>query len=169
MTVWMNISAMVCEGLKKQQTHPPVAQTWGGWGSTCGILYHSHHRTGAGPGKKKKHTWGGELCETAAAAPPVVNSRHSPRFRTCCSTCTQCTASGTSSPPPSWWAWTADRTGGLRAQTGSIQRYEDLQSFYFVLGVGDNAPERPQSEQDTSSSDWPVLWLVLESPKQKSQ
>lgn len=32
-----------------------------------------------------------------------------------------------------------------------------------------NAPERPQSEQDTSSSDWPVLWLVLESPKQKSQ
>lgn len=30
-------------------------------------------------------------------------------------------------------------------------------------------PERPQSEQDTSSSDWPVLWLVLESPRQKSQ
>lgn len=35
--------------------------------------------------------------------------------------------------------------------------------------TGANAPERPQSEQDTSSSDWPVLWLVLESPKQKSQ
>jgi len=30
-------------------------------------------------------------------------------------------------------------------------------------------PERPQSEQDTSSSDWPVFWFRLESPKQKSQ
>jgi len=30
-------------------------------------------------------------------------------------------------------------------------------------------PERPQSEQDTSPSDWPVFWFRLESPKQKSQ
>lgn len=51
MTVLMGKSSgtMVSEGLKPV-THPPVAQTWGGWGSTCGILYHSHHRTGAGPG-----------------------------------------------------------------------------------------------------------------------
>lgn len=32
-------------------TYPPVVRTWGGWGSTCGSLYRSHHRTGAGPGR----------------------------------------------------------------------------------------------------------------------
>lgn len=30
-------------------------------------------------------------------------------------------------------------------------------------------PERPQSEQDTSPSDWPVFWFKVESPRQKSQ
>lgn len=30
-------------------------------------------------------------------------------------------------------------------------------------------PERPQSEQDTSSSGCPVFLLILESPRQKSQ
>lgn len=42
----------------------------------------------------------------------------------------------------------------------------------IITGVNcrqEGCPERPQSEQDTSSSDWPVLWLVLESPRQKSQ
>lgn len=42
-------------------------------------------------------------------------------------------------------------------------------SSFSLHSTAANAPERPQSEQDTSSSDWPVLWLVLESPKQKSQ
>lgn len=45
-----SVGAIVSEGLKSV-TYPPVVLTWGGWDSTCGILYHSHHRTGAGPGK----------------------------------------------------------------------------------------------------------------------
>lgn len=39
-----------------------------------------------------------------------------------------------------------------------------------LIGWEGNAiPERPQSEQDTSSSDRPVFWFILESPRQKSQ
>lgn len=93
-------------------TYPPVVRTWGGWGSTCGILYRSHHRTGAGPGRA--HQTSG-LKPQQRCRSPKVNSRRSPRSHTCCSTCTLCTASGTSSQPPSLWEWTAGRTGGLRA------------------------------------------------------
>lgn len=93
-------------------TYPPVVRTWGGWGSTCGILYRSHHRTGAGPGRA--HQTSG-LKPQQRCRSPKVNSRRSLRSHTCCSTCTLCTASGTSSQPPSLWEWTAGRTGGLRA------------------------------------------------------
>lgn len=45
-----SVGVIVSEGFKSV-TCLPVVQTWGGWGSTCGILYHSHHRTAAGPEK----------------------------------------------------------------------------------------------------------------------
>lgn len=55
------------------------------------------------------------------------------------------------------------------AQTGRFSGATKICNLSFLTGRRGHAPERPQSEQDTSSSDWPVLWLVLESPKQKSQ
>lgn len=39
----------------------------------------------------------------------------------------------------------------------------------LVLSLGMEVPERPQSEQDTSSSGCPVFLLIFESPRQKSQ
>ncbi len=104
------------------------------------------------------------------------NSRHSLRCRTCCSTCTLCTASDTSSQRPSSQEWTAGRRGGLHGQqflllplSAKIPSHSGQRTIKKQFLLVSNAPERPQSEQDTSSSDWPVLWLVLESPRQKSQ
>lgn len=106
-----SVGATVGEGLKSV-THPPVVRTWGGWGSTCDILDRSHRRTGAGPAKAHQRL---VLRPHSSSGWRKVHSRRSPRFRTCCSTCTLCTASGTSWQPPSLWEWTADRMDGLQA------------------------------------------------------
>lgn len=68
-------------------------RTWEGWGSTCGILDHSHHRTEAG--------------------------RHSQMCHKHCSTCTQCTASGKSSQLPSSQQWTAGTKDVLNVHSQS--------------------------------------------------
>lgn len=160
-----SVGAIVSERLKSV-TYPPVAQTWGGWGSTCGILCHSHHRTGAGPGKTRQRSllWNGSTAVGAigqltsfSEVPHMLQHLHSMHCQRYVFTAAiimgvNCRQDG----------WPACRKVFFFL---ALQRFA---IFQFDSTVG-TAPERPQSEQDTSSSDWPVLWLVLESPKQKSQ
>lgn len=140
-TPWIDLweRSVVGEGLKSV-THPPVVPTWGGWGSTCDILDHSHHRTGAGPGKTHQRS---VLWPRSSGGWGKVHSRRSPRFHTCCSTCTLCTASGTSSQPPSWWEWTADRRGGLHAEVDIVLKH--LQSFGATQRWGPHLSARSRS------------------------
>lgn len=65
-----------------------------------------------------------------------------------------------------------EKQGDLAMTAMGHQEVKPLRDWALAaaaLTLGLQVPERPQSEQDTSSSGCPVFLLIFESPRQKSQ
>lgn len=110
---------------------PLAVQSWEELDSTCGSLGHSRHRTAAGHRSLRCH-------------------KH-------CNTCTQCTASGTSSLQPSLPVWTVDMSGGLSVHSLSRTPAPLIgQSFDLKL----NPPDRSHSNRWVVLVHWDLFYLL---------
>lgn len=172
-------------------SYPLEVQTWVGWDSTCDSLYHSRHRTEADPGGNRRQQHFillpnqlgssennmsvGKLT-SFSDVPHMLQHLHSMHcqryvFTAAIITGVNCRQDGCPAEETLIiFSLTEEFPSGLSIY---LSIYQSIYLLYLCIPPqrphSNNIPERPQSEQDTSSSDWPVLWLVLESPRQKSQ